>query len=37
MTIPGNVCKNGNTNNFNDSIDADEEMGKFSLFQNVIK
>ncbi|KAM7345591.1 ran-binding protein M isoform 3-T3 [Cochliomyia hominivorax] len=25
-TTNGNICKNGNTNNFNDSIDADEEM-----------
>ncbi|XP_065370292.1 ran-binding proteins 9/10 homolog isoform X2 [Calliphora vicina] len=25
-TTNGNVCKNGNTNNFTDSIDADEEM-----------
>uniref|UniRef100_A0A1A9X3G9 Ran-binding proteins 9/10 homolog n=1 Tax=Glossina brevipalpis TaxID=37001 RepID=A0A1A9X3G9_9MUSC len=25
-TTNGEICKNGNTNNFNDSIDADEEM-----------
>ncbi|XP_073847976.1 ran-binding protein M isoform X2 [Musca autumnalis] len=25
-TTNGNICKNGNTNNFNESIDADEEM-----------
>lgn len=26
----GNICKNGNANNFNESIDADEEMGMSS-------